>query len=100
MGTDANATPVTAASATLTYGSLVLSSNGTYTYTLNNANPTVNALNVGQSLTDSYTYTLTDGSANDTSTLDISVTPQNDNFSDGNESITVLEDSSATTGIR
>ena len=57
VGADANATPVTAATVTLTYGSLVLNSNGTYTYTLNNANPTVNALNVGQTLTDTYTYT-------------------------------------------
>ena len=30
------------------YGTLVIAANGTYTYTLDNANPTVNALNPGQ----------------------------------------------------
>ncbi|WP_223879717.1 Ig-like domain-containing protein, partial [Dechloromonas sp. CZR5] len=39
LGADTRATPVTAASPTLTYGSLVLNSDGSYTYTLNNANP-------------------------------------------------------------
>ena len=74
-----NATPVPAASAPLTHGSLALRSNGTYTYTLNNANPTVNALNVGQSLTDSYTYTLTDGNGDtDTATLTITINGASD----------------------
>ncbi len=42
------------------YGTLVLSANGNYTYTINDANATVNALNVGSSLTDTFNYTVSD----------------------------------------
>ena len=75
VGADANATPVTATAGTinLAYGSLLLNSDGSYTYTLNNANPAVNALKTGQSLTDSYTYTLTDGDG-DTTTAQLNIT--------------------------
>ncbi|MBC3883490.1 hypothetical protein H8K35_19060, partial [Undibacterium sp. LX40W] len=61
VGADSNATPVTAGTFTNAagYGTLVLNSNGTYTYTLNNSNAAVNGLGAGQSLTDSFTYTLT-----------------------------------------
>ena len=43
------------------YGNFALSSN-TWTYTLNNAHASVQALDVGESLTDTYTFTATDGS--------------------------------------
>ncbi|QTN26888.1 hypothetical protein HZ993_16450 [Rhodoferax sp. AJA081-3] len=95
VGADANATPVTAATVALTYGSLVLNSNGTYTYTLNNANPTVNALNVGQTLTDSYTYTLTDGDG-DTTTATLSITING--ASDGVPTIVPVDGNGAATG--
>ena len=42
------------------YGSIVLNSNGTYTYTLDNNNAAVEALNDGDSLTEVFTYTITD----------------------------------------
>ncbi|MBL8157635.1 MAG: VCBS domain-containing protein, partial [Anaerolineae bacterium] len=47
VGADTNATPVTAGTfvSAYGYGTLVLNADGSYTYTLNNANPTVNALN-------------------------------------------------------
>ncbi|QTN26896.1 hypothetical protein HZ993_16490 [Rhodoferax sp. AJA081-3] len=79
----------------LTYGSLVLNSDGTYTYTLNNANPTVNALNVGQTLTDSYTYTLTDGDG-DTTTATLSITING--ASDGVPTIVPVDGNGAATG--
>ena len=41
VGADTNATPVTPANVTLTYGSLVLNGDGSYTYTLNNTLPAV-----------------------------------------------------------
>ena len=95
VGADANATPVTPATVALTYGSLVLNSNGTYTYTLNNANPTVNALNVGQTLTDTYTYTLTDGDGDTTSaTLSITI----NGASDGVPTIVPVDGNGAATG--
>ncbi|MES2583292.1 MAG: retention module-containing protein, partial [Pseudomonadota bacterium] len=95
VGADANATPVTAATVALTYGSLVLNSNGTYTYTLNNANPTVNALNVGQSLTDTYTYTITDGDG-DTTTAVLSITING--ASDGVPTIVPVDGNGGATG--
>ena len=73
VGADANATPVTAANVALSYGTLTLNSNGSYSYALNNGNTAVNALKTGQSLTDSFTYTLTDGDG-DTSTATLTVT--------------------------
>ncbi|MEJ8847254.1 DUF4347 domain-containing protein [Variovorax rhizosphaerae] len=56
-----------------TYGSITAQADGSYVYTLDNANPTVNALNVGQSLTEVFTYTLTDGDG-DTSSATLTVT--------------------------
>ncbi|UJF22612.1 VCBS domain-containing protein [Shewanella sp. OMA3-2] len=71
-------------------GSFTLSANGNYSFTLvanyNGAVPVI-------------TYIVTDGSGpTDTSTLTITVTPVNDNFTDANEVISVAEDSGATTG--
>ncbi|MEJ6022380.1 beta strand repeat-containing protein [Ramlibacter sp. PS4R-6] len=43
-----------------TYGTLSLSSNGSYTYTLNNASTAVQSLAGGQMVTDTFTYTATD----------------------------------------
>ena len=37
------------------YGSFTMTAGGTWTYTLNNANGAVQALNAGQTLTDSFT---------------------------------------------
>jgi VCBS repeat-containing protein len=50
-----------AGTVTLTYGSLVLHADGSYTYTLDNTNPVVNALNNGQQLSDTFTYSISDG---------------------------------------
>ncbi|MBR9888305.1 MAG: hypothetical protein GYB20_11510 [Oceanospirillales bacterium] len=38
------------------YGTLTVDGDGSYSYALNNANPTVNALNSGDSLTETFTY--------------------------------------------
>ncbi len=43
------------------YGSIQINANGNYTYTLNNNHAAVSALDNGDSLTDSFSYTLTDG---------------------------------------
>ena len=40
-----------------TYGTLTLAAGGTYTYTLNNSLPAVQALGAGETLTDTFTYT-------------------------------------------
>ena len=70
-------------------GTLVLNNNGTYTYTLNNANTAVNALNDWSSLlTDVYTYTLTDGDGTTTtSTLTITI----NGFTDAAPTVSVTD---------
>ncbi|MEI6830738.1 MAG: DUF5801 repeats-in-toxin domain-containing protein, partial [Synechococcaceae cyanobacterium ELA445] len=55
------------------YGSLVLNTNGSYSYTLNNSLDAVQTLNTGQSLTDTFSYTLKDGDG-DTSTTTLTIT--------------------------
>ncbi|UPG73473.1 Ig-like domain-containing protein [Roseomonas gilardii subsp. gilardii] len=44
-----------------TYGSLVLGANGQYTYVLANAQANVQALAAGQTVTETFTYTISDG---------------------------------------
>ena len=43
-----------------TYGSVVINSDGSYSYTIDNLNPTVQALDAGQTLIDTFTYTADD----------------------------------------
>lgn len=61
------------------YGSLLLNADGTYTYQVDNANAAVNALNGSESLTDSFTYTLTNAhGVTDQATLVVTVHGAND----------------------
>ena len=77
---------VTPATVNLGHGTLVLGADGAYTYTLDNTNAAVNALNDGQSLTDSYTYTITDAEGSSTTaTLSITI----NGHTDGTPVITV-----------
>jgi len=65
---------------TLDHGQLTIQADGTYRYTLDNTNPTVNALNDGQTLTDHFTYTITDDkAATATATLTITIRGTTDN---------------------
>ncbi|MDB5602987.1 MAG: hypothetical protein JWN71_5031, partial [Xanthobacteraceae bacterium] len=80
--TDANADvlDVTSVSATSAKGALVSynSATGQFSYNPTNA-ATIQALNVGQSTTDTFTYTITDGhSGSDTATVTITVNGVND----------------------
>ncbi len=56
-----------------TYGNLTLNANGSYTYTVTDGNTTVQALNVGNTLTDTFTYTVRD-TAGLTSSATLTVT--------------------------
>jgi VCBS repeat-containing protein len=60
------------------YGSLVLNANGSYSYTLNNSLPAVQSLVTGQTVTDSFTYTASDGIATTASTLNINIKGNDD----------------------
>jgi len=44
-----------------TYGSLTIAADGSYAYTLNDADPDTNALNTGDTRTESFTYAVSDG---------------------------------------
>ena len=57
------------------FGTLTLSSNGSYTYTPNAA---ANALSAGEVVDDVFTYTASDGTGTDTATLTVIVTGTND----------------------
>jgi len=89
LGNDTAATSVTGIAAGSTagtvgtalngqYGTLTLQSNGSYTYTVNNSNATVNALQVGGSLTEVFTYTATDGTTSKTANLTVTINGTND----------------------
>jgi len=62
-----------------TYGTLTLNADGSYSYALNNANTAVQSLSAGQTLTEIFSYTITDGDG-DTSatTLTITINGAND----------------------
>ena len=57
------------------YGSYTLTAAGSWTYTLDDANPAVQGLNVGQSLTDTFTVGTVDGT---TQTITITINGSND----------------------
>ena len=65
-----------------TYGSIVINADGTYTYTLDNTNSTVNALKPGETLKDTFSYAINDGAGTDKTTawsvLTITINGQND----------------------
>ncbi len=78
-GTQASASGNVATAVSGTYGSLSIAASGAYTYTVNNANAAVQALrNSGQTLTDVFTYTMTDA-AGATSSTQITLTIQGAN---------------------
>lgn len=76
------------------YGSLTVSANGTYTYVVDNNNATVQALNSGQSLVDSFNYTVGDGSLTDVAVLAITINGTTD---DTTPPVAVLENSNFVT---
>jgi len=78
-GTQASASGSVGSAATGAYGRLTLDSSGSYSYTLDNSNAAVQALNAGQTLSDTFTYTITDadGDAN-TTQLTITINGAND----------------------
>jgi VCBS repeat-containing protein len=57
------------------YGMLTLNANGSYTYT---PYASTQSLALGQNVTDSFTYTVSDGSLSDTGTLTVTIAGRND----------------------
>jgi VCBS repeat-containing protein len=79
---DADAGTVLEVAAASTYngefGQLVVQADGSYTYTLNNAQANVQALAAGQTVHDLFTYSASDGALESQATLDITITGTND----------------------
>ena len=62
-----------------TYGTIVLSNDGSYVYTLDNNNADVDALDIGETLNESFTYTVTDNEGGTSqATLSITINGAND----------------------
>jgi VCBS repeat-containing protein len=72
-GVQASAAGPVSSPITGSFGSITIAADGAYAYTVDNSNPTVQSLNVGQSLQDVFTYTMQD-SGGLTSTAQVTVT--------------------------
>ncbi len=72
----------------LSYGALTLNADGSYSYALDNSNADVDALNDGETLTDSFVYTVTDGTDEASATLAITINGVTD-VSDGPNAIVI-----------
>ena len=60
------------------YGGFTLNTDGTYSYSLDNSNPVVQALAVGETIADRFTYQISDGDSTSTTTITITVNGTND----------------------
>ena len=81
-----------------TYGQLRLYSNGSYTYTANK--DAADTLDDGDTVSDSFTYTVSDDANNtDTATITITVRGINDPITAVNDTDAVFEDQSISRGI-
>ena len=87
--THSNGTSITG-----TYGTLVVGANGSYTYVADQS--AADDLDAGDTATDSFTYTVSDGTATDTATLIITVTGVNDAPVAVNDTDSVNEDATVT----
>ena len=76
------------------YGTLTLAADGTYTYAADQS--AADLLDASDTVTDVFTYTLSDGTATDTATITITVTGVNDAPVAQNDTGTVNEDATLT----
>ncbi|SOZ64904.1 Metalloprotease, Hemolysin-type calcium-binding region [Cupriavidus taiwanensis] len=60
------------------YGTLQINADGSYSYTLDNGNPLVQSLRLGDHVEESFGYSVTDGQASAASTLSIRINGAND----------------------
>ncbi len=69
------------ATITGTYGSVVIAADGLYTYTLDNSDADTQALSTGESVTEVFTYTISDNNgAKDTATLTVNIDGRDDTY--------------------
>ncbi|KPM81143.1 hypothetical protein AOG28_06570 [Cobetia sp. UCD-24C] len=89
----ANVSDTTGTEIAGSYGTLTLNSDGSYSYVLDNSNAEVQGLDDGASLTDVFTYGITDADG-DVSRTTLTITV--DGSTDGVPTITSLDDQSVT----
>ena len=77
-----------------TYGDLTLNADGSYTYVANHAD--TDALDSGDVVTDSFNYTVSDGTATDTAVITITVIGVNDTPTAQNDVGVIVEDGTLT----
>jgi VCBS repeat-containing protein len=77
-----------------TYGQLTIAANGSYTYVANQA--AADALDAGDIVTDSFNYTVSDGTATDTAVITITVIGINDTPTAQNDVGVIVEDGTLT----
>ena len=77
-----------------TYGQLTLNANGSYTYVANQA--AADALDVNDTVTDTFNYTVSDGTATDIAVITITVIGINDTPTAVNDTDSVNEDETVT----
>lgn len=79
-------------------GNLTLNPDGSYSYMLDNTNPAVQALGVGQMLTDSFTYLVADADGDtDVATVTITINGTNDSPTANDDAATTDEDTAVIT---
>jgi len=78
-GTDGGISVVTIGTQQGSYGQLILAADGTYTYVLNNGLAVVQGLDSGESLTETFSYTMQDADGDpSTAQITITITGSND----------------------
>ena len=81
------------------YGTLSIDAGGNYTYTLNNALPAVQGLGVGEKLTDTFTFTVSDNHGDTaTNTLTLTINGTNDVPTVGAAAASIIEDAATVIG--
>ncbi|TKB26271.1 tandem-95 repeat protein [Desulfopila sp. IMCC35006] len=84
---------------TSTHGSLLLNVDGSYIYTLDNDSSAVQALGVGQSLTETFHYTMRDAAnATSASTLTVTINGTNDAPQAVADTVSIAEDQASVAG--
>jgi large repetitive protein len=79
------------------YGTVTIASDGTYLYTLSNGNTAVQDLSAGETLTDTFVYTITDADGDkSTTTLTITINGTNDGPVIGDDTQHVSEEGLST----
>ena len=79
VGADAGPVVTTAGTFSGSYGQLTLGADGAYSYALDSGNPLVQGLDDGESLTETFAYTMTDGDGDTSSaTLTLTIVGSND----------------------